>query len=267
MNRSIRSRLHRALFYTLPVVALLSLTTVAATRPVPNGSSESLRAARAWVESHRDALPTKLADLAALPHDYRGAIINALPIEQQGSLWREHWTAFVTQASEQTPLQRRIVAGLSKPLTAEQIEFLRAEIADVPNAYASALTAEERSQKGKARCARTYTMFTPADGHLLMWELGGLDDNYLWATRSGDPMVRVGPTSNAWSIATPVRSAALRRGIVPPPKMASCACRQTETGGCCVGENLLCVQDWPPCTPGSCACGSTCDGGKCTAIE
>lgn len=267
MNRSKWFRLNRALFYALPPIAVLSLTTVAATRPMPSGTSESLRAAKAWVEAHRDALPTRLEDVAAMPYDYRGVILAALPIEQQGALWRDHWTAFVTPASEQTPLHRRIVAGLSKPLTAEQIEFLRAEIADVHNAYSSALTAEERSQKGTARCARTYTMFERGDGHLLMRRLGGLDDKYLWATRSGDPLVRVSPTSKTWSIVTPVRAAAMRFGIVPPPNMAACICEQPDVGWPCCGDQQVCVQSWPTCTSGSCACGGTCDGGKCADIK
>lgn len=268
MNCSWWSRVRRSLFFVLPPIAVLSLTTVAATRPVAGNSAEAITAARAWVEAHKAVLPTTLEGIAAMPYSYRRVILYALPIEQQGALWREHWTAFITPAAERTPLQHRIVAGLSGPLTTEQVEFIRSEIANIPSVYTSALTAEERSRKGEALCTRAQAIFSPADVAVIMLALGGPDDSYIWPSPAGEPLIRLSTSSFTWSMIANVRDAARQLGIVPPPRMNPCFCPQ---GTSCECYGNLCVQSWPACENGPwlCSCGGLrpCDGGKCAPWE
>jgi len=267
MKPKIPALMRRTLFYGLPPIALLCLATVAATRPVDANSKEGIRAAVSWVDAHRNALPTAMRDLEAMPYIYRRAIMYALPIETQGALWREHWTAFVTPANERTDLQRRIVSGLKHPLTAAQNEFLLGVIAEVPSIYTSALTADERAAKGQTLCTKAKAVFPDrSDGPLVMKTFGGYDETYLWpTTTTGEPM-RISRSSAAWSIAAPVRSVAVRIGLVPKPAVSMCFCPQTYYCDC--GGNL-CVQSWPACEPATiiCDCGGlmVCDGGKCAS--
>jgi hypothetical protein len=45
--------------------------------------------AGAWADSHVNALPKSLAQLAAYPEDYRKAIFHAMPAAEKSRLWRE----------------------------------------------------------------------------------------------------------------------------------------------------------------------------------
>jgi hypothetical protein len=264
-------RLRKTLFYVLPGVAILGVTTVAATRPVPSGSAEASRAATDWVTAHRSSLPTQLKDIATLPFAHRRMIMAELPMEQRKQVWREHLTSFVTPDSVRTSLQRRIASGLSKPLTGDQVAFIRAEIDSLDGIFRSDITAEERAQRAGAACARTHAKFDRNDAVAIMVSVGGVDNTYFWAMSSGAPTVRFEAAGIAWTMTSAVRAAVTRLGLVPSTRMGICFCHQTDWGCDCPG-GLLCVEAWPPCEPpGICGfcCGClgmmSCDGGKCTA--
>jgi len=63
----------------------------------------------AWVEAHRDALPTTLAELSAFPVPFRKVIVNSVSPEARTAFWREHLTSFVGPDSALTPEQQALV--------------------------------------------------------------------------------------------------------------------------------------------------------------
>ena len=62
-----------------------------------------------WVESHRDTLPTTLAEISMFPIPFRKVIVNAVSPEARTSLWREHLESFVGPDSALTEDQRQLV--------------------------------------------------------------------------------------------------------------------------------------------------------------
>src|SRR6476646_1314150 len=63
----------------------------------------------AWVEAHRDTLPTTLAELSAFPVPFRKVIVNSVSHEARTSFWLEHLTSFVGPDSALTPDQQALV--------------------------------------------------------------------------------------------------------------------------------------------------------------
>ena len=63
----------------------------------------------AWVEAHRDTLPTTLAELSAFPVPFRKVIVNSVSPEARTAFWREHLTSFVGPDSALTPEQQALV--------------------------------------------------------------------------------------------------------------------------------------------------------------
>ena len=62
----------------------------------------------AWVDAHKDSLPTTLAELSAFPIPFRKAIVAFVPPEMRLRFWREHLETFI----------------VSGALTAEQSAFV-----------------------------------------------------------------------------------------------------------------------------------------------
>ena len=64
----------------------------------------------AWVEEHRDALPTTLAELSTFPVAFRKVIVNAVPPERRTRFWEEHLRTFLEPRAGLTAEQRAFVA-------------------------------------------------------------------------------------------------------------------------------------------------------------
>ena len=81
----------------------------------------------AWVEAHRDTLPTTLAELSAFPVPFRKVIVNSVSPEARTSFWREHLTSFIGPDSALTPDQQALVrdaiAELPLLFTGARAEF------------------------------------------------------------------------------------------------------------------------------------------------
>ncbi len=63
----------------------------------------------AWVEQHRDALPTSLAELSAFPVAFRKVIVNHVGPEQRTRFWEEHLRTFLDPHAGLTPDQQAFV--------------------------------------------------------------------------------------------------------------------------------------------------------------
>ena len=97
----------------------------------------------AWVQAHRDALPTTLTALARYPLAYRAAIQAAVAPDVRLSLWREHFESFLTPAST---------------LTAPQQAFVRTTLLELPKLFASdRLSAQDRARELESRLAGVFT--------------------------------------------------------------------------------------------------------------
>ena len=64
----------------------------------------------AWVEAHRDTLPTSLAELATFPVAFRRVIVNTVSSERRTRFWQEHLATFLEPAAGLTAEQRAVVS-------------------------------------------------------------------------------------------------------------------------------------------------------------
>ena len=64
---------------------------------------------RAWVDAHRDTLPTTVAELSKLPMQFRVAIVNSVSVEQRTAFWKEHLESFLTSDAALSDEQRAFV--------------------------------------------------------------------------------------------------------------------------------------------------------------
>ena len=97
----------------------------------------------AWVEAHRDTLPTTLAELSAFPVPFRKVIVNSVSHEARTSFWLEHLTSFV---------------GPDSALTPDQQALVRDVIADLPSMFGG--SREEFQARAKAFENRMRDLFS-----------------------------------------------------------------------------------------------------------
>jgi hypothetical protein len=71
----------------------------------------------AWVEAHRDSLPTTLDELSTFPVAFRRVIVNSVSPEQRTRFWEEHLRTFLEPEAELTTAQRAFVAEAIPALT------------------------------------------------------------------------------------------------------------------------------------------------------
>ena len=113
---------------------------------------------RAWVEQHRDQLPTTLAELSAFPVPFRKVIVNYVSPEQRTRLWAEHIRSFLEPGSGLTDEQRGFVA--------ETIPMLP-EIFGSPQPKARetmrALEARMRAVLTREQCGLIFAMIGPPE--------------------------------------------------------------------------------------------------------
>ena len=95
---------------------------------------------RAWVEQHRDSLPTTLAELVTFPMPFRKVIVNSVSPEQRARFWEEHLRTFLQPDSELSVDQRAYVA--------ETIQMLP-EIFGSPRSEAQAKTRALEARMGE----------------------------------------------------------------------------------------------------------------------
>ena len=105
----------------------------------------SRKAIDAWVEKHRDHLPTTLAELSRLPVPFRKAIARALEPTDHAGLWQEHLLTHV---------------GASSPLSGEQQALVREAAEELPDVFAGVLGGDRRRLEGLKE--RIKTAFEPA---------------------------------------------------------------------------------------------------------
>jgi hypothetical protein len=71
----------------------------------------------AWVEAHRDTLPTTLAELAQFPVAFRRVIVNAVSPEQRTRFWQAHLGTFLEPAAGLTAAQRTVIEEIIPQLS------------------------------------------------------------------------------------------------------------------------------------------------------
>jgi hypothetical protein len=72
----------------------------------------------AWVDAHRDALPTTLAELSKFPIAFRKVIVDRVSPEARTALWREHLASFIGPGTTLTLEQQELVRDASDQLEA-----------------------------------------------------------------------------------------------------------------------------------------------------
>jgi len=112
----------------------------------------------AWVEQHRDTLPTTVAELSTFPVPFRKVIVNYVEPEQRTRFWEEHLRTFLEPQSDLTADQRAFVA--------ETIPLL-AGIFGSPLAEAQSKIRSHEARMGqlftRPQCAAIFGMVGPAE--------------------------------------------------------------------------------------------------------
>ena len=98
----------------------------------------------AWVEAHRDDLPTNLAELSRYPMAFRRVIVNSVPREIRAAWWGEHLQAILSTEEE---------------LSAEQRVCIQEHILALPGIFGVGI-GEKPAQDGGTDDRMT-TLFTP----------------------------------------------------------------------------------------------------------
>jgi hypothetical protein len=75
--------------------------------------AEEDSAVAAWIEEHRDALPTDYDELVQLPSAYRVAVALELPSAAASAILREHFRRAIASRPEMTAEQRELIAATS----------------------------------------------------------------------------------------------------------------------------------------------------------
>ena len=112
----------------------------------------------AWVEEHREALPTTLAELSTFPVAFRKVIVNAVAPEQRTRFWEEHLRTFLKPEAGLTSEQQIFVA--------ETVPLLR-DIFGSPllEAQAKIRPLEQRMRQllSRHQCAAIFGMVGPPE--------------------------------------------------------------------------------------------------------
>jgi hypothetical protein len=111
---------------------------------------------KAWVETHRDQLPTTVAGLSLFPIPFRAMIVNSLAPELRSAIWCEHLETFVGGNSTLSPEQQEFVAQ-----SAERIPTLLSGPA--PNATIVEWEARMARLFSRAEAAQIFGMVGPPE--------------------------------------------------------------------------------------------------------
>ena len=109
----------------------------------------------AWVEQHRDSLPTTLAELSAYPIAFRKVIVNYVPHEQRSRFWQDHLRTFLEGDAD---------------LNGEQRAFVEELIDGFPDLFAHPLA--EFQVRMRPMGQRMATLFTRAQAHAMFGTCG-----------------------------------------------------------------------------------------------
>ena len=109
----------------------------------------------AWVESHRDSLPTTLAELSRFPIPFRVAIVNSVSPAVRTALWREHLETFV---------------GPDTRFTFEQQQFIRETIYALPAMFGG--TRDDFLVRAKEFEARMKLLFSRQQAYAMFGMVG-----------------------------------------------------------------------------------------------
>ena len=109
----------------------------------------------AWVERHRNDLPTTLEALSRLPIPFRKAIVNVISGVQRVALWQEHLSTFLEPDGS---------------LTADQRALVQDAIAQLPAMFAA--PDQERRQSVRLLEDRMRTLITREQAYRMFGVLG-----------------------------------------------------------------------------------------------
>lgn len=159
----------------LPLLATITVVTVAATTPSPDAqiAREQRQAAEEWVKAHAAALPKELHQVAALPVVTRLALQNELTWSERGHLWEENLGIFLLPDSALLPWQRAMVVDLGTPLTEVQRAFIGRVREQVHQVFAPDLSIEERQAIAQPLCDSVKAYFTRRQAGVIFSRLGG----------------------------------------------------------------------------------------------
>lgn len=112
----------------------------------------------AWVNEHRDALPTNLAELSAYPVAFRKVIVNSASVEQRTRFWEEHLRSFLEPQAGLNADQRAFIAE-TIPLLADIFG------SPTPEAQSRIRPLEERMKQllSREQCAAMFGMVGPPE--------------------------------------------------------------------------------------------------------
>jgi|SRR6185312_28514 len=129
-------------FVLAPAVLFASVSLLSAAR-LNGRPRRTCEVASEWVQQHKRALPTSLAEISKYPMPIRKAIYGSLPAEARRQLWREKLSLIASSSvglnSEQRAFIRYVTRTLDQHITDPRDEGQRAVTRDQLRERAAAL--------------------------------------------------------------------------------------------------------------------------------
>jgi hypothetical protein len=241
------------------LVVGFAIASIAAWRPEPPTQSQLVREeAVLWAQTHRDAFPTTFTAYALLSSPMRKAIYQELSSPARQVLWQEHLDAYLLPDDQLSPVQRRMVRELDKPLTARQktlIQELRDSV--LPRAFQVGLSDEQRQQAAGRLCEVGQVHLGRTKAYQILGNMGPIDSSFTALVRG-----EAKPAARIMSVAGTTHFARIALSKVGLYRFTTCFCNTSSLCEC--GDNGYCVNG--NCT-GHTGCGClwvwTCNGAEC----
>lgn len=257
------TRTRKSALIVAPLIAILSLSVVAAVSPTYTTSyGTAVRQADLWALDHSATLPKTLDGIAKLPMVYRKAVMRHLTPRERGAVWHQQLQTFIMPAAHRSALQTRMVKGLGITLNPQQIAAIRVVDDSFAAIFNSGADDATRAQRIDAACAKLDSIM-PKTAHILIAATIGLEDTTFdrLVTTS---RVRGGVVEQSmFSVGKLVRLAASKLGVKLPGQYGGpCSC-QVGSGCSCLLTGTC--ETWycnPVIIGGDCGCGwsGSCDG-------
>jgi hypothetical protein len=242
------------------LVGGFAAASIAAWRPEAPTQSQLLREeAVVWVQAHRDAFPTTFTAYASLPSPMRKAIYQELSWPARQALWQEHLDAYLLPDDLLSPIQRRTLHELDKPLTARQktlIQELRDSV--LPRAFQLGLSDGQRRQVAGRLCEMGQVHLGRTKAYQILGNLGPIDSSFTALIRlEAKPPARIMSVAGTTHL---TRVALSKFGLY---RFTTCYCSISSFCDC--GDGSYCVN--PHCASQQNGCGCfflyACDGSEC----
>lgn len=238
--------------WAIRIVLLLSIPLGGAAIYEPKPTCEL---AATWAKDHSKSLPLSNEEISRFPVAYQRAITREMTPAQRQKVLIGHLNSFVLPADSLSPLQAQAAAGLRRPLSEDQKQFIRELIRATPELEGEPKEAGKVAIVAVRFKLRAEKLFMITEYNLIFKRIGPV----LTADKNFIPISKLTQASMLPGEALLLKVAEKMHG----KRFGNCMC---DSGGCDVDS--FCGQTYPACQETSGCCWwwpCTCNG-ICQAI-